>query len=750
MQYHGLYGAAADARYKLPFDRHLCAARTIELRGDTEKLKEDIRVYFHNTFEVYEKVYEPLFTDEAFTIQPIHKLRHPMIFYLGHTATFYINKLVVAGMTTRINPKFEKMFAVGVDEMSWDDLNPGHYNWPTVQQVWDYRLMVRDRVNELILRHKLMLPVSFKASADNMNNAFFWIIMMGIEHERIHLETASMHLRELPLRLVKDHPFWAPCTITRGQPPKNELVQIKGGATVVGRQDNSDLYGWDCDYSDHKGSEVESFKASKYLVSNAEYSDFIAEGGYTRREFWDNDGWSYVEWKKPKHPWFWVPKDGGAGYWLRVQTKLIDLPMDWPAEVNHLEAKAFVRWKGQKLGLSLRLPTESEWLRMWDVCIQKDMHEWGPNECPGNLNLEKYASSCPVDEFPQGPLYDVAGNTWQHCETAVYPYRGYRVHPVYDDFSMPTFDGRHFAIKGGAWISTGNEATRDARFAFRRHFFQMVGIRYIEGCAIDLSVQCAGRDMSTVLGMDPEVDQRTQLGYEDQFISGLASPLCFPRDCAQAAMDVYRTHCPQGPATKAMDINCGTGRATFELGALFKQVIGVNNSARPLQCAFALKERGEYSYSVPLVGSARAPKTVHRSNFDFEATVDRVNFMQCDASNLFEHLNEFDLILAWDAIDRSYAPKAVLETLASRLCTGGVLIVITHFSWDAKVTPPSEWLCGNGDDDKRDGVVEIGKILRALGLKELETKSEALTYMYPIRERKAEIGRACLTAWKKH
>jgi hypothetical protein len=33
----------------------------------------------------------------------------------------------------RVNPKFESIFAVGVDEMDWDDLDEAHYTWPTVE-----------------------------------------------------------------------------------------------------------------------------------------------------------------------------------------------------------------------------------------------------------------------------------------------------------------------------------------------------------------------------------------------------------------------------------------------------------------------------------------------------------------------------------------------------------------------------------------------------------------------------------------
>ena len=64
------------------------------------------------------------------------RLRHPLIFYLGHTATFYINKLIVGNFITqnqRINPQLESVFAVGVDEMSWDDiLDDDKYEWSKV------------------------------------------------------------------------------------------------------------------------------------------------------------------------------------------------------------------------------------------------------------------------------------------------------------------------------------------------------------------------------------------------------------------------------------------------------------------------------------------------------------------------------------------------------------------------------------------------------------------------------------------
>ncbi|MGY8784664.1 MAG: SUMF1/EgtB/PvdO family nonheme iron enzyme, partial [Pseudomonadales bacterium] len=82
-------------------------------------------------------------------------------------------------------------------------------------------------------------------------------------------------------------------------------------------------------------------------------------------------------------------------------------------------------------------------------------------------------------ENRHGRLYDVTGNVWQWTESPIDGYPGFNVHPWYDDFSTPTFDGKHNLIKGGSWISTGNETLASSRYAFRRHFFQHAGFRMV-------------------------------------------------------------------------------------------------------------------------------------------------------------------------------------------------------------------------------------------------------------------------------
>ena len=126
----------------------------------------------------------------------------------------------------------------------------------------------------------------------------------------------------------------------------------------------------------------------------------------------------------------------------------------------------------------IRLPTEAQWYRLYDQHVEQEPADW--ETAPGNVHLEHWASSCPVDHFSHNGLYDVIGNVWQWTESAIDGFDGFKVHPIYDDFSVPTFDGQHHLMKGGSWISTGNEAIRDSRYAFRRHFYQHVGFRYVE------------------------------------------------------------------------------------------------------------------------------------------------------------------------------------------------------------------------------------------------------------------------------
>jgi len=73
---------------------------------DNPNLKQEVRDYFIQTYNLYEKLFDLMACEEAYYIRS-EPLRHPLIFYYGHTAAVYINKLYEYGIIdSRVNPCF--------------------------------------------------------------------------------------------------------------------------------------------------------------------------------------------------------------------------------------------------------------------------------------------------------------------------------------------------------------------------------------------------------------------------------------------------------------------------------------------------------------------------------------------------------------------------------------------------------------------------------------------------------------------
>ncbi|MFP2769565.1 5-histidylcysteine sulfoxide synthase [Oceanisphaera sp. KMM 10153] len=635
--------------------------------------REEIRRYFHRTFTLYERLFDCINSDEAYYLRP-EPLRHPLIFYFGHTAVFFINKLLLGKyQDARLDERLESMFAIGVDEMSWDDLNSAHYDWPTVADTRAYRARVRDVVDRLITDMPLTLPITRDAPA--------WIVLMGIEHERIHLETSSVIMRMLPLQYLDAQPLWTACNES-GPAPENILLPVDGDTLTLGKPASAATYGWDNEYG-HKTVSVPPFKVAKYLVSNGEYLSFVAAGGYREPRYWTEEGQAWLSYTGAGMPRFWHKRNGEY-----VQRNLLQersLPLDWPVEVNYLEAKAFCNWKAEQSGTYVRLPTEAEWSLLRNR-LDADQPDW--ELAPGNINLEHYASSCPVNRFEQQGLFDVTGNVWQWTETPIDGFPGFEVHPLYDDFSTPTFDGRHNLFKGGSWMSTGNEASRYSRYAFRRHFFQHAGFRYLESDCEEVPVEPVNTYETDAL-----VAQYLEFHYGDSYFDVPNYPVA----CVQALL----TQTPSLYRGKALDLGCSVGRASFELARHFDRVDGIDFSARFIQHGFQLKESGQTRFAIPAEGELVEFKQASLDELGYAGLADKIAFVQGDACNLKPCFAGYDLIFCGNLIDRLYDPALFLAQVHERLNAGGYLVLTSPYTWLEEYTPKTKWLGGikvNGEN----------------------------------------------------
>ncbi len=677
--------------------------------GNPEDKREEIKAYFNETFNVYEKLFEVIIDEKGY-FERADRLRHPLVFYFGHTATFFVNKLRVAKIISdRVCSRMEAQLAIGVDEMSWDDLDETNYDWPTVEEVRIYRKKVRDLVNNLIDELPLEIPIKWQDP--------FWIILMGIEHERIHLETSSVLIRQLPLDYLKPHDEWQ-IYDDDNKVVENKLLPIEDGTVKQGKSEPSETYGWDNEYG-LKITDVAAFKASKYLVSNKEFLAFVEDDGYKVEKWWTKEGWDWLDFKKAQHPTFWVKTETGFNY--RAMCQEIAMPWSWPVDVNYLEAKAFCNWLGAKKGKKLRLPTEPEYLRIYDENIYGDS---------ANINLEVAASSCPVDEYKQGDFYDVIGNVWQWSESAIDGLKGFKVHPAYDDFSVPTFDGKHNLIKGGSWISTGNEILREARYAFRRHFFQHAGFRYIES---DSLVDGQYNMYET----DSLISQYLEFHYGKDYF-GIKN---FPKACIEKIQPLVKQ------TGKALDIGCAVGRSSFELARYFEKVDALDFSTRFILNAINLRDKGKVRYLIDDEGELTTLKEFRLEDLGLGDKANNVDFTQGDACNLKDKYSDYDLIFAGNLIDRLYEPKVFLKDMVHRLNQGGLLVLTSPYTWLEEYTEKENWLGGkkiNGENfTTLDGLHEC--------LDEDFEFVEKHDVPFVIREtrRKHQLTIAQMTVWRK-
>lgn len=684
---------------------------------DVEKKRAELKAYFEQTWDLYESLFSLINEDEAFVLRP-EPLRHPLIFYYGHTAVFYVNKLLLGKfIAQRVNNQIESVCAVGVDEMSWDDLSPDNYQWPSVESVSEYRDQVKECVSNLIDNMQISLPIT--------QDSLAWVILMGCEHERIHIETSSVIVRMLDTKYLTPSSLWKNCPDS-GVAPKNAFLPVAGQSLMLGKPDSNATFGWDNEYG-QSFVEVSNFSASQYLVSNQEFMQFVDAGGYKTSSYWTQEGQSWLEFSKSEMPRFWRRENGQ--YLQRNLTEEIPLPLNWPVEVNYLEAKAFCNWKDSISDDFVRLPTEGEWQVLRDQ-LETDLGDW--SQAPGNINLEHFASSCPVDKFKQTEFYDVIGNVWQWSESPIDGYEGFKVHPLYDDFSTPTFDGQHNLIKGGSWMSTGNEATRDSRYAFRRHFHQHAGFRYVSSKYQEIPITAVTKcemqtDISCLLHHHFGINSK-KAEHDLQQMLNLLQP--------------YLTS-----NSKVLDMGCGVGRLAFELAKTAGSVDGIDFTARHIQHCLDLKEQGQIRYAMPTQGEIFDFHEVTIDSLGFAESPKNLHFAQGDGHNLKLQFNNYDLAICHRVIEYSYHPRVLLQQLCQRIKAGGLVVLGSSYAWNVSITDMQHWIGGfkrNGENLSSEA--HLFEIMSA----EFELIQETqITSKFELDQRTSQTANNHITIWRK-
>jgi putative 4-mercaptohistidine N1-methyltranferase len=495
----------------------------------------------------------------------------------------------------------------------------------------------------------------------------------------------------------------------------------------LAKDKSSPYYGWDNEYGVHE-ADIAEFEASQFLVSNQEYLQFVEAGGYQTPAYWTEEGQGWLRFTQAQQPTFWHKRN--EGWALRLMTHEVAMPWDWPVEVNYHEAKAFCQWKTQQTGQPVRLPTEDEWYRLYDVV---GVSEVTAAPATANLHLDHGASPCPVNRFAHGDFFDVVGNVWQWTETPIYPFNGFDVHPIYDDFTTPTFDGKHNLIKGGSWISTGNESRHSSRYAFRRHFFQHAGFRYVISGEI---TPVSNSNYET----DKLLSEYAEFHYGDQYFG--------VENFSKALVDLAIKTLADQPKHKAIDLGCASGRATFELAKYFDQVTGIDFSARFIGQAVQLAQGETLRYTLIDEGELVSYKSRALSELGLTESAHKVEFFQGDACNLKPVFSGYDFIMAANLIDRLYDPAKFLAAIHERLNVGGVLMLASPYTWLTEHTPRQDWIGGFKKDGENFSTLDG---LREMLQPHFEQIGEAQEVPFVIRETKRKFQHTLseVTFWRR-
>lgn len=283
----------------------------------------------------------------------------------------------------------------------------------------------------------------------------FALIEIGIAHEEQHQELLLTDIKHV----FSVNPF-GECYRAAEPPAKADMVragwlEFEGGLHEFGHAGEG--FAFDNEGPRHKAW-LEPFALSTACVTNGEFAEFIADGGYETPALWLSDGWALIREECRRAPFYWR---GGPGEW-REFTLHGERALDPDAPVSHLdyfEASAYAHWSGY------RLPEERE----WELAARQPGMSTARAMSPDGW-LHPHAS----DHF------SLFGGVWQWTRSAYGAYPGYRA----DKGAIGEYNGKfmcgQFVLKGGSALTPPGHV----RASYRNFFppqaqWQMTGLRLV-------------------------------------------------------------------------------------------------------------------------------------------------------------------------------------------------------------------------------------------------------------------------------
>jgi ergothioneine biosynthesis protein EgtB len=297
---------------------------------------------------------------------------------------------------------------------------------PDIADIAGYRAHVDDAVDRLLAD-----------AADTDWPEIRRILEIGLNHEQQHQELLLTDILHAFAQNPTSPCYDAEWPLPRMQSSSREFVELPSGIHVVGFEGEG--YCFDNEGPAHRVF-IPPARIGRGLVSNAQWLEFMADGGYATPSLWLSDGWGTVEAEEWSAPDYWRQIDGG---WHSLTLGGLK-PIEPDAPVTHVsyyEADAFARWAGKDL------PTEAEW------------------EVAARAGLLDYAF----------------GIAWQWTRSAYLPYPGYRA----AQGALGEYNGKfmvnQMVLRGSSHATPdGHERATYRNFFYPPARWQFSGLRLVE------------------------------------------------------------------------------------------------------------------------------------------------------------------------------------------------------------------------------------------------------------------------------
>ena len=392
----------------------------------------------HRTYELVADL------DEDQLLGPKYGTINPLRWEIGHVAYFY-EYFILRALYGR-----ESVLGNQQADSLYDSITVAHdTRWdlplPDLRQTKAYMQSVLDNLCE-------RLPGTIATEQDS------FIYQFGVFHEDMHCEAFLWGRQTLAYPTPK---FSAAIDASslRTAGGLSEYVDVPGGHFRFGAEKDA-AFMFDNEKYAH-GVDVAPFSIARAAVTNAEYAEFVAAGGYQEEVYWHADGWDWVQKNQLSHPGYWTPQ-GNRQWTMRRFDKTLPLPENEPViHVSWYEADAYCRWAG------LRLPTELEWEvaalgepdGQGNLSANKRRYPWGDNApTADHANLDGLALGCvDVAAYAAGDsafgCRQMLGNVWEWTSDTFAPFPEFSA-DAYTEYSTTLF-GNTKVLRGGAWTTRG-------------------------------------------------------------------------------------------------------------------------------------------------------------------------------------------------------------------------------------------------------------------------------------------------------